>query len=293
MSPAGPPFHDPSADLILRSTDGVDFRVSKNILSSASQALATKANSSIQGVVNFAQDSETLDFILRHLYPVPLPTPVTLSQVSLLAEFAKFFNVMALESLIVRYLTDALDDDPIGVYSIAITYGHKDTAEKAARSSLKHSIPDLLSSRLEITGRSYKDIIKYHAACGVAASAVASDRKWFPPWEQWGRLIWTSNFDGSSNIRCKTCAAPDFINEPPIQIFLPQTPDRDTKQSDDPQKRTRFAPWRLWDYLRRSSSVLAHHPTSKAVTKDDFVMESRSDCSDCILGTREHLCNGS
>jgi hypothetical protein len=285
---AGPPFDDLTADLTLRSIDGVHFSVSKKIISFASQALANKANNVVEGVVEFSLDSEILDFVLRHLYPVPIPTPVTLSQVRLLAEFAKYFEVRALEFVIVRYLTDALDDDPIGVYSIAITYGHKDTAAKAARSSLKHSIFDLLSSQEEITAESYKDITKYHAECGVVASAVAFERKWFPPWADWGRLIWTSNSDGTSNIRCLNCATADPICELPVQSFWPKKQDFDFRDLN-PLKRTRLAPWRLWNYLQRSSSVLAHHPTAKAVSEEGFVLDRPFDCSSCPLGTREDI----
>jgi hypothetical protein len=293
--PASPPFDNDQADLILRSTDGVDFHVFKTILSLASQPLADKVNNSEDEhdgvrVVKFAQDSKVLDFVLRHLYPVPPPATVTLPDVRLLAEFAEDFEVNALESMIVRYLKDALEGDPIGVYSIAVTYDHKDIAAKAARLSLQSPISALQSSELEVAiAEPYSELIKYHAACGNAASAVAFDRKWFPPWGQWGRLIWTSNHDGSSNIRCSNCAAPDFVNEPPVQFFWPQTQDRDTVPSSDPLKRTRFAPWRLWNYLQRSSSVLAHHPTSKAVTGEDFVMKSPFDCSNCPLGTRENI----
>ncbi|KAH9975840.1 hypothetical protein BGW80DRAFT_1457395 [Lactifluus volemus] len=296
MSPAGPPFDDPSADLILRSTDGVDFRVFKNILSLASKPLAEKVikteTEDADGVrvVKFAQDSKFLDIVLRLLYPV-LPPSVSLQDVRLLAEFAEYFDVGALKRVIERELDAYADFDSIGVYSIAVTYNYLLSAGKAVQLSLLRPISDLKPRLLESSTAEnpYTELIKYHAACGDAASAVASDRKWFPPWEQWGRLIWTSNFDGSSNIRCKTCAAPDFINEPPIQIFWPQTYDRDTERSDDPQKRTRFAPWRLWDYLRRSSSVLAHHPNSKVVTEEEFVMQSQFDCPSCPRGTREDI----
>jgi BTB/POZ domain len=295
MPPAGPPFDDPSADLILRSNDGVDFHVFKIILSLASKPLAEKFIKSEDAdgvrVVEFTQDSKFLDLVLRHLYPVPLPG-VTWREVRPLAEFAEYFDVKALKPMIERYLEDDyLKGDPVLVYSIAVTYGYPYVAAKAARLSLQLHISDLKMRLMKnsTAGPPYWELVKYHTACGVAASAVASDRKWFPPWEKWGRLIWTSNFDGSSNIRCETCATPDFIYEPPIQIFWPQTYDRDTERSDDPQKRTRFAPGRLWTYLERSSSVLAHHPTSKEVTEEEFVMASRFHCSWCIPGTREDI----
>jgi BTB/POZ domain len=129
------PFDDPQADLILRSSDEVHFRVLKGTLSIASPIFADmfgvpsppskKHYDEIQ-VVSVSEDSTALDVILRHIYPVRSPT----------AEGNTLHNV------------DFLGRDPVGVYAIATTYLRCATAEL--------------------------ELLKYHVACGKAAIAVAS-----------------------------------------------------------------------------------------------------------------------
>jgi BTB/POZ domain len=279
LKPAGHPFDDNQADLILRSNDDVDFRVFKIILSLSSQPLAEKVNNSDENqngvrVVKFSQDSKVLDFVLRHLYPVSPPETVTLADVRLLAEFAEYFEVDALDSMIVRYLKDALEDDPIGVYAIAVTYDHLEVAAKAARLSLQLPISALQSSQLETSAVGpYRELIKYHAACGDAASAVASGREWFPSWDQ-GRLIWTLECRNTSDLLCKTCATQD-----PFSRTLVEKSGFTSR---------RFGPWCLWNYLHRSASVLLHDPTAAAVTKQDFVLQF-CNCPGCPVGVREDM----
>jgi BTB/POZ domain len=298
---ANAPFDDKRADLILQTSDGVDFRVFKIILSLASpifvdmfsvpQPTSAQDHDGPQ-VVTVSEDSKVLDLCLRHLYPVLSPTTVGLCDARMLAEFARKYEVVALESVIVRHLTAAIDieGDPVGIYAVAITYGHKDIAAKAARSSLRLPISRLRSPHLQcITAEIYGELIQYHAACGEAASAVASERKWFPPWEQWGRLIWTStsNRGGSSNLSCSDCAALDFVSKVPgagsVQggSFAPFSIQASKRQ-------TRFGPRCLWNYLHHSASVLVHHPTAKAVTTEDSVLKF-FDCSNCPPGTRGDL----
>ena len=48
---------------------------------------------------------------------------------------------------------------------------------------------------------------------------------------------------------------------------------------------TRYGPRCLWNYLPRSASVLAHHPTAEAVTTKDFVQKS-FDCARCLSRKR-------
>ncbi|KAI0255768.1 hypothetical protein BJV78DRAFT_1119142, partial [Lactifluus subvellereus] len=187
---ANAPFDDSRADLTLRSGDGVHFRIFKIILSLASPVFADmfsipEPESTSEGahgvptVVTVSEDSKSLDLSLRHLYPVPSPTGVGLREARILAEFARKYQVDALESVITRHLTDAIEDDPAGVYAIAVTYGHKDIGAKAARAALKLPISRLQSPQLQcITAGLYVELIQYHIACGKAASAVTSERKW-------------------------------------------------------------------------------------------------------------------
>ena len=126
------PFDDAQADLILKSSDGVHFHVFKNILSLASPIfndmfsipfpLSQGSNDEVH-VVPLSEHSTALDVALRHIYPVRPPRAAdTLSYASILAEFARKYQVEALDNCITGYLIDNVKRDPVGVYAIAVTY---------------------------------------------------------------------------------------------------------------------------------------------------------------------------
>jgi hypothetical protein len=77
-------FHVPDANLIIRSSDFVDFRVHKPLLAMASpvfkdlQSLPQPSDSEfVDGlhVVQLSEDSELLNSLLTVLYPVPTVMP--------------------------------------------------------------------------------------------------------------------------------------------------------------------------------------------------------------------------
>ncbi|KAH9975843.1 hypothetical protein BGW80DRAFT_1294842 [Lactifluus volemus] len=286
---ASTPFDDPRADIVLRSSDGVYFRVFKIILSLASPiftdmfSIPLPASEELHAgcpVVALSEDSKSVDFVLRHLYPVKTPTDVRtdikLSDVNILVEFSRKYQVDALEPTVTRYLMDAIEDDPVGVYAIAITYKHKGVATRAARSTLKLSI-SLLHKSLYlhyVTIELYVKLFQYHTACGMAASAVASERTWLPRWEEKGKKLTSSRANG---LNCSSCATLDLIGGRTGQPLGKTTTNK-----------RRYGPWWLWDYLFRSMSVLIHQPNVEAVTTTDFVLKSL-DCSSCPSGTRRDL----
>ena len=99
------PFDDTRADVILRSSDGVDFRVFRIILSLASpifadmfsipQPAAREFHAGPQ-VVTLSEDSKALDLVLRHLYPMEHPTEIELRDACILIEFARKYEVKAI-----------------------------------------------------------------------------------------------------------------------------------------------------------------------------------------------------
>jgi hypothetical protein len=294
------PFDERRADLILRTSDGAYFRVFKIVLSLASPIFADMFNipqpPSEQGhdelqVVTISEDSQVLDLCLRHLYPVPPPTALTLQDVRILAEFARKYEVTSLGSVIGYYLTDYIEDDPVGTYAIAITYGYKRVGAMAAQSSLKLPFSHLQSPHLQcITAEQYGELIRYHVACGDAASAVASERKWFLASRQWGRLIWTvtCNMGVSSNLACQSCAAPNFIDMLAVGAVCMSSLFRlPLGHAPTLTRSTRFGPRCLWNYLRRSASILTHHPAAEAVTTD--FLQGFIGCPNCPSATREEM----
>ncbi|KAI0278252.1 hypothetical protein BC826DRAFT_894895, partial [Russula brevipes] len=262
------PFDDTRADLVLQSSDEVHFRVFKIILSLASPIFADmfsiplpasqRSHDEIQ-VVTLSEDSNVLDVALRHLYPVRIPDDGgTLRDAGVLAEFARKYQVDALEKFIMRYLTDNVERDPVGVYAIAVTYGYKDIGAKAARSCLNLPFSLLLSPYVRgATGELYGELLRYHAACGEAASAVASERRWLSSLGQNGKFISVGHKNGCSS--CHTYYS-----------------DSD----DEALPRRRYGPLCLWSYLYRSALVLARHPTAEVVTTEVFVLKGH-DCPSC------------
>lgn len=71
---ASHPFNRPNADVVLRSTDGVEFRVRGDILEEASpvleRAICNLKSSDGEATIEFDAESSTLDSLLRICYPI-------------------------------------------------------------------------------------------------------------------------------------------------------------------------------------------------------------------------------
>jgi len=277
------PFDDVQADLIVRSSDGVQFRVFKIILSLASTVFADMFSvplptspdlhddddsDEVVQVVPVSERSEDLDLFLRHLYPVPPPDTVPLKSVGILAEFARKYQVDALEESIMQYLTNYVDHDPVGVYAIAVQYEHKGIAADAARACLNLPFSRLQSPCLQYaTVQHMSELFGYYAACAEAACAIASKRKWLYPCVRDG--YYYSTRVGAQQT-CQSCNTPDFIN----------------RVSGSQGKK--YGPRWLWSYLHRSALMLARHPTAGAVTSEEFVLKA-NDCPSCPQYTRQYM----
>jgi hypothetical protein len=300
------PFDDARADLILQSSEKepVHFRVSKFILSMASPIFADmlsipspasqSSHDQVQ-VVTLSEDSGTLDLSLRHIYPLRSPEVAELPQMRMLAEFAHKYQVDALEQDVSRYLMDAIDRDPIGVYVIAITYGYKSVGEKAFRLSLKYPFSRLRSPHLQYApAQPYQELVMYHAACGEAASAVTTDRSWFSSLGRAGKFIYTPSSLMSADI-CGSCTTDDpFSHNPSRCVSGSGSSGRYLISRSGLPPTTRRGPRGLWNYLHRSAVVLAHHPTADAVTATDFVFKGFN-CIHCSSNnlTYDQICSNS
>ena len=170
---ADAPFDNPRADLVLRSSDEVHFRVLKGILSVASTVFTdmfsipsppSEHQDEIQ-VVPVSEDSTALDVALRHIYPVRFPKGDHLHYASILAEFARKYQVEALDEFITSYLKDSVECDPVGVYAIAAKYGYKSIGANAAQSCLRLPFSGLQSPYLRCA-EAELELLKYHVACG-------------------------------------------------------------------------------------------------------------------------------
>ena len=269
------PFDDAQADVILQSNDGVRFHVFKNILSLASPIFNDMFNLPSpppQGpndefqVVPLSEHSTVLDIALRHIYPVRPPRAAdTLQYASILAEFARKYQVEALDNCITGYLMDNVERDPVGVYAIAVTYEFNGIGENAARTCLNLPFSGLKSPYMRCMAAEHiSELLRYHVACGEAASALASsDRTWFSSLSKNGIIT----HQRSGRISCRSCHILDFT----VQASEDDGSDSDSSSDE----RQRSGPRCLWNYLYRSALVLAHHP-SAAIATEDFVLKSNN-----------------
>ncbi|KAJ7676428.1 hypothetical protein B0H17DRAFT_863431, partial [Mycena rosella] len=175
------PFDDHCADVILRSSDGVDFHVYGAVLSLASpgfretlQSLA-HPNDRDAASVTMGESAVVLDRMLRFFYPGAEPVLTNLETLrEILDGVLLKYGMRFLAPLGKRYLRSFIEAMPVGVYSVACRYEWKDVATEAARHSLRLPIRAfrLAPAQLQyITADRYHALLKYHTQCSEAAEA--------------------------------------------------------------------------------------------------------------------------
>ncbi|TFY52457.1 hypothetical protein EVG20_g10542 [Dentipellis fragilis] len=174
---ADAPFdnQDNGADIILRSSDKVDFYAHKIFLSFASPVFKTMFNH-IQftdpacqpTTLDVSEDSRTLEFILRSCYPVN-STPLTkLADVRRVMEAVFKYDVDSVLREAALSLKAVVDQDPLGILSsrgdvTARTYAVQlPPAFSSARCS--HSNPTSFAT--------YQDTITTSSSNGMLAAAL-------------------------------------------------------------------------------------------------------------------------
>lgn len=254
---ATPPFDNPRrADVILRSSDLVDFHVYKLILSLASPVfetmftLPTTSSSDTMmaddddhrhglSVVNLTEDSCTLDAILRACYPNVGPHLDGLDAVFRILQAAEKYEIRAFDDLAKARMESFVEAEPVRAYVIACRFGFKEVAVRAARSCLRLVFDDLVTERppelASATSLQYQNLLQYHRKCGKIASQITASCEWFQECHQ--MLIPNLNWD---EIPCKCLTT----------------------------RRGRgrwYGPDYLWTYLARAGEVLRERPIAAVV----------------------------
>lgn len=184
------PFDDASADLILRSSDGIDFHVHRLVLSLASSVFAdmftVPQSISEPGVptVQMAESSDVLDMALRFWYPGAEPPAVqTLEELravleALVLKYDMHFVVPSAK----EHLRAYLQDDPVAVFAIACRHEWRDITLEAAKSSLRLPLRSFQSARpvqlKYMSADTYHTLLHYHSECGRVAASATSALQW-------------------------------------------------------------------------------------------------------------------
>ncbi|KAL6300866.1 hypothetical protein BKA93DRAFT_500808 [Sparassis latifolia] len=202
---ASPPFDKPTADIILRSSDRVDFRVKKAILAETSTFFDTmfalpqpslsvgevtriEADGSEAdykdglAVIHITEDSRTIDCLLRICYPLRNPVITDLSELRhLLTSVTKYAMDETMEVLRER-LHSLAQEIPLQVYAVAIQLSFEKEAREAAKHFLACQAPVMYVPELEeISGGVYQRLLDYRTRCGKEAKGlVSSEMRWLP-----------------------------------------------------------------------------------------------------------------
>jgi len=179
-------FDAADADLILLSSDNVEFRVHRCILGAASlfftdmfslpQPSITISDDGPIPVVPVSELRQTLDSVLRFVYPIQDPPIHTLDELNPVMAAAFKYDFLSVMSTLRKILVTPqfLQTSPARVYAIASRYELEAEAQLASRYTLNIHILDCpLSDDLKhITAHSYHRLLDLHRRRADAAQKL-------------------------------------------------------------------------------------------------------------------------
>ena len=191
------PFDHAKADIILRSSDNINFRVFKLFLSLASPFFETLFNipqpAEENGdqevrdglaVIPVTEDSKTLDALLRFCYPCTLvddPKIEVLKDVMDVLEAARKYSLDAIEKKTRQVIANPkiLEAEPLRCFVIAHQGRLREETLLAARYTLMQPlIPSWFQEIELITATDLLTLLTYHRRCGDAVYALRLDLSW-------------------------------------------------------------------------------------------------------------------
>ena len=188
-----PPFNNPAADIVIRSSDGVNFHVRSGIVAEASPIFSDMfeiplpdrhANPNSpdfmdgKPVVTVQEDNVTLDRLLRLCYPTADPVLSEMRDVRTVLAAALKYEMEEATALMTRTLLSFVDQRPLAVWATACELRLEDEAKIAARRMLGVDIPADPPPELQnVSAGAYYRLLKFHKAGG----AVSEEFKFSEP----------------------------------------------------------------------------------------------------------------
>ncbi|KAK0192711.1 hypothetical protein F5146DRAFT_1136533 [Armillaria mellea] len=184
MAVASAPFDSvEDADVVLRSSDNVEFFVFKAFLCYASsffKNLFSDGNpDEIKDglpVAPVVERAKIFRILLLFCYPGELPPLENLLEVTELYDAVSKYCMDDVGKRMQKSLLKStlILQEPVHLFAISVHYGWRDVCEAAAKNTLFHPAsdhPSIDELRL-ITGLDYRRLLDYHKRCGAAAEAT-------------------------------------------------------------------------------------------------------------------------
>lgn len=261
-------------DLIIRSSDGMAFRIARETIAKSSPTLFNNILSPPEAegnpsdctveepIMDVEESGEVWERILHMCHHPPEPT-FDYTHIQSLLEASKKYSITAVKERMDKVLRDAsyLDAKPVSVYALACAYGLPEVARLAARRTLClgpvfEYVPELAA----ISGRAYHYLLEYRQNCSVAARRVVS--------------------------RSATQAVPAWVGEDEIKHML--VCSREECESTAQYYYTRETDYHIrpaWlEYLGNVERGLEMRPDASIATRTEMlepVMVSAAECVAC------------
>lgn len=186
LSAVRPPFDAPDAHLILRSSDGVDFRVSRSNIAIASARTLRERTIPLElcegdgdlSIHLMEEDSVVVDTMLRMCCAESGAPPDDLDLLLDVLFAARKYDLQLVEATIRYSWPTILEKDPLRTYIHAVRYGWVAEARNCVRSLLQnHSISSTCTRYLPefetMQNGPYRRLLVYLEACSQAAQLPA------------------------------------------------------------------------------------------------------------------------
>ncbi|KAI5981266.1 hypothetical protein EDD15DRAFT_409368 [Pisolithus albus] len=195
-----PPFDHVKADVILRSSDGVDFRIFRLFLSLASPFFETlfdlpqaseEANADMEikdglPVIPVSEGSKTLDSLLRFCYPCTLaedPVIEDFREIISVLDAAKKYSLDAIQPAVCKSLftPKILRANSLRCFAIACRARMQEQCDLAAKYTLREPLVPGWFKEIElITSTELLSLLTYHRKCSDAVQTLKNDLSWIP-----------------------------------------------------------------------------------------------------------------
>lgn len=182
---ASPPFDNPKADTILRTSDNIILHVHSVILIEASSIFADmfsmpqpENDLHTTPIISVTENAQVLDATLRYCYPVAEPS-LTADTVHACLETALKYDIQKALGILRTKWIEFAATQPLHFYFVAHRHGWESETREAARLTLAAPIrsagvpmhtytPELESTAAVV----YYRLLQYHRTCADAASRI-------------------------------------------------------------------------------------------------------------------------
>jgi BTB/POZ domain len=214
-------FSDPG-DIVVRSSDNVDFHLHATILGLASPMFKVMftlpQGEDKQEPITIYEDSRTFEQLLQLCYPIRNPQFKTLVETHQALQAAAKYDMDWAVLELSQALLEFSKDEPMRVYAILYRHEQTEAIKVAARRLLDHPLLSLIQTPIpdemeDIPAEGCFRALEYRKTCEIVAKSVLLNLRWAATNTTWGVDCW-------KNITCSFCAKNHKINSGTDQVLI-------------------------------------------------------------------------